>query len=636
MSEEKDRLIYKYWMSNIKRAEKQQPRKLWQAADARLNCEEKDPTKDGRGGNALPYVNGFRLHYESLKSFLDQTEPTFKISPTDAFSDDKVVQKQAECDFAYLKFLWDEQKCQISQSKKLDSTLRKNFGASTIVFDVKKWMPALKYLSAERVIIDPDCNGNIEEANWMGYYDDISIEELMSENEITKAELKSILGKAKSTLDDKEIEEIDDPIHKRLYTVVRVYYIYAKNDEAVRRIDSDDDEEERIPPKNILEEMNITTQRKFLKFVAGYEKPLVVGDWPYELDDDEFPITILRFNTPGERTYGYTDYKQMMRLENMCEAIMHDIQLDSYWSSVRKFTGSEMSNITKTQIEEFLMKKRRAYIPDMLDSAGKPKIVEIEVSRSNNDLVQKYDLANKERKVASGLGELLTTEAREYKDVTALAARIQDANTHQRVNRRLGGPEGYEYSIGQDAIKILEVAHQLVPKQSLLEMDMPNVESDEGNMALGEGFTKELVTLSWPQAQVAIAKGDAKLVKLGVDAIVGEELAQYWRTTDETPLIVFKLSTRLRVVPGSTRNVTKEQKAATLKQYLMDVFLPMYQAMGRWDLYALFAERIGHMAGIENIEDLMPKQEEAKEFSEKEQAFEQAQKAASIQQGQAG
>ena len=198
MSEEKDRLIYKYWMSNIKRAEKQQPLKNWQAADARLNCEETDPTKDGRGGNALPYVNGFRLHYESLKSFLDQTEPTFKISPTDAFSDDKVVQKQAECDFAYLKFLWDEQKCQISQSKKLDSCLRKNFGATTVIFDVKKWMPALKYLAAERVIIDPECNGNIEEANWMGYYDDISIEELLSENtKITQAELKSIIKKSK-------------------------------------------------------------------------------------------------------------------------------------------------------------------------------------------------------------------------------------------------------------------------------------------------------------------------------------------------------------------------------------------------------------------------------------------------------
>ncbi len=100
MSEQevKDRLIYKYWMSNIKRAEKLQPRKDWAAADARLNCDKTDPTKDDRGGETLPYVNGFRLHYESLKSFLDQTEPTFKVSPTDAFFGDKAVQKEAEAD----------------------------------------------------------------------------------------------------------------------------------------------------------------------------------------------------------------------------------------------------------------------------------------------------------------------------------------------------------------------------------------------------------------------------------------------------------------------------------------------------------------------------------------------------------
>jgi hypothetical protein len=633
--EVKDRLIYKYWMSNIKRAEKKQPRDDWNAADARLNCDTDDPTKDDRGGDAKPYVNGFRLHYESLKSFLDQTEPTFKVSPTDAFFGDKTVQKEAEADAAYLKFVWNEQKCQITQSKKLDSTLRKNFGATCLIFDVKKWMPGLKYLSAERVIVDPDNNGNIEESNWMGYYEDMPIEDLLSQNpEITQEELKSILGKAKSTLTAEEQKEIEDPMEKRLYTVVRVYHIYARNAEAIRVIDKEGDEEDKIPPKDILEEMNVSTKREYLKFVKGYEKPIKVGPWPYDLDDDEFPITILRFNTPGERTYAYTDYKQMMRLENICEAVLDDIQRDTYWSAARKFTGSDMGATTETNIEAFLMDKKRSYIKNMLDANGKPRIVEIEVAKPNNDLPGKYELLNKERRTASGLGELLATEAREYKDVTALAARIQDANTHQRVNRRLGGPEGYELSIGEDAVKILEIAHQLVPRYSLLELQVPDVsETDEG-FKLGDSFSKQLVNMPWPQAMVSITQGTAKLIKLGADAVIGEELAQFWRTTDETPPIVFKLSTKVRVVPGSTRNVTKEQRAATMKQYLLEVFAPMYGAMQRWDLYAQFAERIGHMAGIENVSDLIPKQSETQEFSKKEEKFQDASKVQSLQQGQ--
>ena len=330
----------------------------------------------------------------------------------------------------------------------------------------------------------------------------------------------------------------------------------------------------------------------------------------------------------------------MMRLENICEAVLHDIQRDTYWSAARKFTGSELGKTTQVQIEDFLMNKDRTFIPDMLDANGKPRIVEIPVAQPNTDLPAKYELLNKERRTASGLGELLTSEAREYKDVTALAARISDANTHQRVNRRLGGPEGYELSIGEDAIKMLEIAHQLVPRHSLLEMDVPVVEQTEEETSLGKEFKKDLVSLPWPEAIVAMVKPNpitgnvAKLIKLGADAVIGEELAQYWRTTDETPAIVFKLSTKVRVVPGSTRNVTKEQRAATMKQYLLEVFAPMYGAMQRWDLYALFAERIGHMAGIENISDLIPKQSEAEEFSEKEEQFQDASKVQSIQQGQ--
>ncbi len=70
-------------------------------------------------------------------------------------------------------------------------------------------------------------------------------------------------------------------------------------------------------------------------------------------------------------------------------------------------------------------------------------------------------------------------------------------------------------------------------------------------------------------------------------------------------------STSVRVVAGSTRQVTKEQRAAMLKQYYTEVFMPIYLALNRWDLAVRYAEQIGSLIGLGDAKNYLPTKSKA-------------------------
>ena len=634
----KDRLKYKYWMSWAKRAEKMQPVDEWKAAEERLMGGDVSDIK------SLAYVSGYRLQYESLKSFLDQTEAQINVSAAPAYIDDQFVVKTAECDKLYLKHVWQEQRCQIVQSQKLDSTLQRNVGFVLNLFDKKKWMPKLKYLPARNVLLDPDSGADFSNASSIGYKEEVSLETIKGLFELSNDELASIRKAANSTIDKEEQREMDGE-EGDLYTTVTLYHVFARNDAATRITDDEDDE--KLPSQSLADELSLATPRKYLQFVNGYHKPLKDEDWPFDLDDDEWPITRLSFNNPTGSLYGFTDNKQMARMDMFCDNLLHDIEQSARWEGDKKFAGGPSADdLDPIKINSFLNDPKKTYIPNMIGADGKPKILEISTGNFNHSLVEALKTATQERNVASALGELLTSDVGSYKDVTALAARMHDSNVHQRINRRLGGPEGYEASITEDAIKMMEIAHQFVPKLSVLEIPKPVFMTDElGLEALdvngqpvqeedenGPVTELEYQSVPWSEARQMLINPEVKLIQMGVDAIVGDELAQYWRTPEDTPMREFKVATQVSIVPGSTRSITQEQKAANLKQYLMEVYAPMYQALGRMDLYVKFAGRLGQLLGIDRIEDYLPNEQETEQF--KQEADQQKQQQEQQQQQQ--
>lgn len=621
-----ERQLWRYWTNWIRRSKKKHPTKDWEAAKKALlgpeNIEEVEK---------LDAVSGYRLQYESLKSFLDQVEPTFQVTPPDAYSDDPLAGKQAECDFAYLRYIWNEQKCQTAQAEKLDSALIRNMGYTLVGFDKKKWMPTVTYLPAKNVFLDPDFSGVRDRDNAIGYQEEISIEELRARHShLSNDDITIIAKNGGSVLTEEQLKE-SNPEDLKLYKTVIIYHIYARNDAAIRK--HTEGEEDEIPEKSLVEELNLTVPKRYLQFVRGYHAPLTDTDsWPYDLDDDEFPITPLSFNKVTESLYGFTDHKQMLRSDLLCNAIFRDMEKAAFWAGQKKFGGSGMAgDLEEAKVDAFLNSTNKCYIPGILESNGEPKIREIQVGQFSPELVNAYKVSDEARTKASAIGELLHTEAKDFKDVTALAASIHDANVHQRVNRRLGGSEGYEMSIAQDAIKVLEIAHQMVPKLSVIEVEVPQiVVGPEGELINTSETTFEYLTLPWQQALQTLQKPSAKLIQLGADSIVGQELVEYWRTSDEYPLKAFKLSTRIRVLPGSTRSITKEQKAAMLKQFYLEVFMPLYQATNRWDLAVAFIGKIGQTAGISNIDDYLPKKDDMQRFMQEQKQLEQQQ----ILQGQ--
>jgi len=634
MPSTEEQKLYRYWMSSIERSKKAQPTEEWKKATDRYSA---NPPKEGIDGR--PFVNDYRKLHESSMSFLDQQEPSFKITPTDTFMTDEVAIKQAECDSAYLKKVWREQSCQKVQSRKLNSTLQTNNGNSLVQFDVKKWMPSLKFLKSENVLFDSASGPLIEDGRWVGYFEDIPIEQFRSLHiDMPKKMFEMIVKNSGSVLTEKQLDDIGKS-DITMYMTVRVYNIYARNSAAIRKV-SENEEDVEVPEKRFAEELQLETPRRYMQFVAGWPGAVIDEDrWPFNLDHDEFPITHLGFNQSLDDLYGFTDYKQMERLDSLSDDMMRNLGLASFWASVSKFLGSSNKQVSTTEIEDFLSNPKTSFLADMLDPATQePKIKVVQRGQIDSAQVQLYDLVHDQSKEASGQSELLeNADIASAKDVTAIAARIIDTNMHQRINRRLGGPWGYEQSITEDATKMLEVAHQFVPRLSSVAIMKDMEVLDEFEMPIldevsGQPITEpkeDLVDLPWQEALRAISEG-GQLIKLGVDAIVGEELAQFWPY--QQPPEHWRLSTKVTVEAGSTRSITKEQRAAVMKQMYVEVYQPFYESMERPDLAKEFLEMIGRLVSIPNMDGLLPSTDEVKQKMEEMKQQQQMEQQMAMQQ----
>lgn len=630
---EKNSRIYRYWMNCVKRARKARPLEKWKAAEERLKAAgDKYAFPDNR-----PYVNDYRKMHESLMAFLDQQEPTFKVIPTEPYMSDLTILKRAECEGAYLKCCWREQNCQKAQSRKLIDSVDINNGFTIIEFDKKKWMPSIRYLPARDVLIDRDCGGLIENANWLGYQEDISVEVFQSWHpELSDDALKQIIKKSGSVLSEEEREEVEDK-DKTLYETLRVIHIFAKNSSAIKTFEKEKENEVGLANRRLADELEKKTPKRYLQFVEGFPSP-VQDDafWPFDLDHDEFPITHLQHNRVNNDTYGFTDYQQMERLDILSDNIIDNIGTACFWSSVQKLLGVEGVQIDPVAIDNFLNDLRETFLPNMADMEGRPKMVPVERKQINPAQLQAYDLLHNQAKEASALSELLeNADAQAYKDVTALAARIVDANMHQRVNRRLSGPFGYEESIAEDAKKFLEVAHQKVPVLTTVAVirQVPTGEYNE----IGEPVVTEIETteeLAWSEVLTAVSQG-GEIIQLGVEAVVGPELAKFWPYKEAPER--WKLATKVTVEPGTTRSITRQQQAAIMKQLYVELYQPFYMLTGRLDLMRDYLEFIGQLAQVPNIDSKLPSIEDIKNFMIMQQQLAQQQAmAASGEQGEQG
>jgi hypothetical protein len=112
----------------------------------------------------------------------------------------------------------------------------------------------------------------------------------------------------------------------------------------------------------------------------------------------------------------------------------------------------------------------------------------------------------------------------------------------------------------------------------------------------------------WSQvAQILAANPGSEIKRIGVDAIVGEELSQFW--PEGLPLDVIRRNVRIYVEAGSTTRQARLEMVTTLTN-LYSLLLPLYQAVGRMDLAAQFVKLIVSKTGAEDAIDLVPNPQE--------------------------
>jgi hypothetical protein len=596
---------------------------MWKKAELRHNVEKvRNISINSEEAKQIdaewPVVNDLRNHIEGSMSYLDQMRPSFSIVPAKPYLLDEQKIKQAECDSAYLDYVWSEQKMQPIESMKLHSALLRNIGVTLPCFDFKKWMPDLKYIPIEQCRFDPDCKGIWPSVAWFAYYEDISMQLLLSLHEdITLEERKTI--KKNSSLSDEEQREASDEKNAK-HSTVRLWHIFAQNDAAVRQSEDKDD-----TIKSFSDELQLNVPRRYMQVVAGMKRFLIdEPQWPFELDRKELPVTILQFNPDDKSLYGFSDHSHMERTDEMSDNVMTYVEKDCHNSAIRKWGGPDGTVITDENVRSLIDSSDDIYIPNSIDVAGKTKILPLSVGQINPGMKDSYLMIHEEAMRSSGQSELLAENLADLKEVTALGVKYHESKLNQRVNRRLSGPRGYESSILEDAVKLLEIAHQKVPRLSLVAVkqvnEIPNL--DTGMME--EKEQEVIQSLPWDQACGAIQQGGT-LVKLGVDAIVGPELAQYWMTTDDVPMIYFKLSTCISVVPGSTRSITSSQRVADLSDFYINILWPtIYQPTMALVKAAKFVRYLAQLSGsIDKADQFIPSEEEIQQSLQQQQQAQQ-------------
>lgn len=62
-----------------------------------------------------------------------------------------------------------------------------------------------------------------------------------------------------------------------------------------------------------------------------------------------------------------------------------------------------------------------------------------------------------------------------------------------------------------------------------------------------------------------------------------------------------------------------------MKQYYAEIYAPILQTMGRFDLMIKMSKEMGRLAGIDNMDDNMPSEQEAQQFNQQYQQMMQQQ-----------
>jgi len=610
--------LIRFWLKLVNQHQRL-PVAAWQEAQ-----DQYDASGDFEKKSNWPRLPVWKDSRDTEMAYIDQIPPDIGVSPHPARQDDEEARAAAACDEALLAYIQKEQCFAKQFSMALLSAEIKNNGYVVHIWDSRKWLPDIRYVDNTQVAWDPDCGPQTKHAGWCAWVEWVSPYEVSKWRATKDVALKELQRVAQEAPAPKAGDERDrTPEEQRTFKKCKLWHIFARGQAALYETEPSGEGTEPPTPRRASADEG--EPKRYLEIVEGpgTGPGILIRDdneWPFVLDYDEWPITMLTFNQSLQNIYGTGDYRYQYRMGELLRGVVADWDRRLALKAYLKFLGRRGVKIDPVKINAFFNSPNVELLEEMLDEEGRPLIAAFDLGDVSADLVQAIG-------VAKQMYEETTTQAdlKRLPDPgafkTAFQAQQAGEAAHAKPNRRL---RTYETFLVKAMNKTLQIAHQKL--EPLTQIKRPIYAEEVLRDEAGEPVLDDLgqmviqptldadgnrvimdyeppVSVSYERARIEReADPEIKILRFGVDAIVGAEKAATWQQMSPEEI---RASVFVYLEHGGTQRQAKMQKASALEQ-LMTSLMPFYLQIGRPDLVANLVKRIMELLQIQNIDELVP------------------------------
>ena len=618
--------------------------------------DEWDKAREAYEGDAKTpqRVNLWRSTIDTSLAYQLQTDPTIRIGPAEGFEDDERSRGRASCDEALVKYLWREMGFGSERLRVIREARVIGLGFVRCCMDLRRMLPGIKHIDPEQVRVDPTCRGNMPKGQWMAFCEYVSPDLLAQDRpglDFEKLRKASESAAGPKTDPDASTSQAEQIAKSRVSVGshlkrVRLWRLFLRNAAALYDKEPVGEKDEEAGPhvERFRDKEGLTEPRRYVEIVEGYDGPAVADEdaWPeaLALDFDGWPIKRLAFNEAYHRVAGFTDHRHVKKIEEYLETALgsgnRSMTLKNC-GAIGLPTGDMRSEL---ELKATLEKEGLKIVKNALGPDGKPLMALLfqDAGLTVQD-VSWAELLMTWHDLLSGVPKVKQGAEPDYGTATEADIASEAATARSEAQLRL--IEAWDAEIVEQiqamahvTLRQLSSVEVVVPEQTIEVLRPQSVAGVTYSVPMPETtpeHTEIMDNLPWVVAsQILTEQPDAQLVSLGVEAMVGRELAQWW--VDGEPLKVVRRSTQVTIERGSTQRRTRERKVLLALEMFRTVLAPVYERTGRTDLLVKFAELIFDLQGLKtDFGAALPKPEEV---LQQIQAAQQA-KEAQVQQQQA-
>ena len=592
-------------------------------AGERWETKEFDEARDAYEGSGKPgeayRINLWQTGVDTRISFLDEEPAKVTVVPQEGFANDELVIGRGQCETGVLKYLSDEQNDYQVIQDMLQSASITNMGWVVGCVDRRRMLPTIKFIENEQVVVDPDSGGRLRNANWVGYWEYVSPDMLLQDKEYQHLNPIKLRKSARLAPDDATgdftnterkrrdmAREVVGPKMKKC----KIYRLFLRNEMALYDDDPEAENPENGPHlERFRDKHGMDEPRRYVEVIEGYTDDVVKDEpaWPavFALDWDEWPFVPLIFREAHQKIGSYPDLRNEHKvLEYLEKAMMDANNVMALHTNMKLGTRQGFSK-TAAEIKRDIESQGVAVIEGVVDAQGNPMIVPLNFGDLDDEHLQWISLCREIHEKISGIPQLKRGEQDEQDKMTATEAQIisDAAESRMAVRRRL-----FEDAQCQIRRMLLQMAHVLLKRYSSVQLPAPIPMMDElGNPIMGPDGQPQMRDtvdgLPWPEAEALVRQGGT-LITLGVDAMVGPELAVYWE--DDIPLDVIRRSTRVTVERGSTQKRTRLLQEKAFRETYVQLVQPLLVALGDIPKQIEAAKKSFELQGLQEFERVLP------------------------------